>query len=317
MMDITKISFDELQRITSKIFDKDAFNYLMQKFKRNFATVPQGFPAPDTVIKGLIANIISPKIEKFADNPAMVVCGQLTKNPYPWYWLDKGLACDLSWTNCPSSIPDKIVLANLGIIVLPKGAIHSDSIGDFQFIAYNLSLPTSQKDCHWYDDKKYDKNMYHLSWFAVGQTADIISGTLGLKPIQGAYELFSDDLKQILALEEDNKELNQIRSLLLNCLVYCNPINTDTTEVITFKNRGFGKSKKKNKKYYKPLLIGKGHNRIVQDIIGLGELEEKGGKKSPHWRRGHWARRRHGSREDWHYEWHWIKPTIIGINEAA
>ena len=67
---------------------------------------------------------------------------------------------------------------------------------------------------------------------------------------------------------------------------------------------------------------GKLPSSLAKNPVWIGRVYSQGKEYSSqskrlvrppreHYRRGHWARRRHGTREKWQYQWHWIEPTVV------
>lgn len=154
-------------------------------------------------------------------------------------------------------------------------------------------------------------NEYRLIWFGCELDTYVYGGITGLVPEGNELKLLPEDFEPLADEETELSESNKILSLLLNCLVYSNPLNTETEGKITAK-KGFGKNSAK-KIYARPLWIGKGYTPVSRH-----SPEEKGTHASPtvHWRRGHWKRVAIGKGRK-ERKWMWIKPGWVGLNKES
>ena len=150
---------------------------------------------------------------------------------------------------------------------------------------------------------------------------EVIDGKERLKTIVDFYSdrltIFSGiiDLKDNFDLDVSLSEKNQliveqVSKLLLNTMLVLNykPELLDE-QPSESKGVGFGNAGKL------PSTISRNPVWIGKVYSGEREYSRQSGRlirpSREHYRRGHWARRRHGTREKWQYQWHWIEPTIV------
>lgn len=267
----------------------------------------------------IIASSIAPS-NAGVPSASLIVVHTFTQSPeYPWYFLNEGLARDLTLTRCPEAIPDRIVLPPCGLIVLPNKSLTIDSGSSIAFIGYKLFEPYEEamvflgrqaEGSKWQDHNYYrldfgvPDSYSKLFWFAPDDFGVMLGGVLGLRPHMGALELVAGDLDKALNPTPEYEDTSKALSLLLNCLIYSSAISLSVpTE---------GKSKKgfsqKSATIYEPLWLGKDYQR-VKEPVGAGS----GAKRAIHWRKGHWKRVAIGlGREQ--RAWRWIRPTIVGMD---
>ena len=312
---LTEISFLKLkERMFEMGISGDIFDFLKLKFKRKYRSAPSGYCLPDDVAKSLICFSFDPSkgINSASFNSALV-CQEIIKTYCPWYWVGIDLAKDLCLTDPPKTIPVKITLPPTGIILLPKNLLTEN----VWFFGYHIYEPGEKIEVDWQDvDQKhssaskktekrqiifqYPSNCKVVSWFGVCREGkETFGGSFGLLPLPG-------ELKLLLCLEESSDIEKQVLTLLINCLVFANPVNTDPVEKGSF-TKGFGK---KAQTFYNSLWIGKGYKRSIKSELG-------GTHASPrcHYRRGHYRKSRVGAgRKD--FKWNWIKPTLINSKNS-
>ncbi len=293
--------------------DDSTFETIKKRFKKKYAYKPQGYVTPEQISKDLIVQSFDPS---FGTNAATfnsaLVCAELAENNASWYWLDRKLAKDLLITNIPESIPNKIFLPKVGIIVTPSGLIPEDEIN---FIGYRIYKPGETPTVFAQNAKEktqreltiefgnLPENALPVSWFApVSNGIETLGGSIGLIPHKQEFEVLVTDIERITNNPEPS---DKIITLLINCLVYCNPQNLDSSDKEKTK-KGFGN--KKSNIFYNPLWIGKGHTRNTI------HKDSSGSHASPrtHWRRGHWRKSRIG-KERANFRWNWIKPTLVNV----
>jgi hypothetical protein len=212
-MDVKQTSFETLREILADAgVEATDFDRLKKTHSRKYRTKPQGYPPPETISKLLIASSLSPN-NAGVPSASLIVMHAFTRLPeYPWYFLNKGLARDLTLTRCPETIPDRIVLPPCGLIVLPNESLTIDNGSSIRFIGYKLFEPYEEAlvflDRH--ENGKWNGHKYYqldfgvpdsyskLFWFAPDDFGVMLGGVVGLRPRLGALELVAQDLDKAL-----------------------------------------------------------------------------------------------------------------------
>lgn len=320
---LEETSFDELKKF---LFDlglpKESLDKLHKLYSKRFKDKPKNYPPPESIVKHLILNSFDSTCgNNAASFAAFLVCNEFSQKPTPWYWLEQDLAQDLCLTKIPEAIPNQINLPDQAIIVLPKSLGNMESPEISLFIGYkifssgktiNLEFNEVEVDnnCTFFENKnvrlmfgELPSSSYKLAWFSPN-TIGVNGGIIGLNPQNEELQIYADDFKRLS--RESSLPAQQILPLLINCLVYANPVNTDQQEIIV--RKGFGK---KGKSFSQPLWIGKGYKRTTPS-------QKTGKHKSPivHYRRGHWRRSAIGENRAVR-KWNWIKPTLVGVDRAV
>lgn len=320
----SQLSFHQIREFMTRIgYSGQVFDNLLKTHRRLFSPVPKGFILPEQVTKLLISNYLQfegVQDGNVANLASMTVFEQLSRAKYPWYWLDKNLAHDLSQTNPPESIPKEINLPRLGLILVPKNIIETVT-GTITFIAYCLfepgkkidfQFPVINKKFNLIDSRFTDtvpQAQYRLIWFGCEVDTYVYGGITGLVPEREELKLLQEDFEPWVDEETELSESNKILALLLNCLVYSNPLNTEIEGEVRAR-KGFGQNSPK-KILSRPLWIGKGYTPVSGQSSG-----EKGTHASPvvHWRRGHWKRIAMGKGRK-ERKWSWIPPTMVNVGK--
>ncbi len=272
----------------------------------------KGYPTPQNIAVNLAAQIMIteqhldkglPKelVHTAESKPAKIflyAAKKVKKELTPCYWLASELAESLKITDIPDNWTGLKPFINRGILLLPKNCIEYSGFGEtenidwlyFEVATFPLELRT--------DNTPIEPV---ILWTSSSDRLSIFSGTIDLK----------DNLSSNASLSEKDKPIvKQVSKLLLNTMLVLNykPELLDGQKS-EFKGVGFGNAGKLPSNLPRnPVWIGRVYsqnreyssagNRLIRD-------------KREHYRRGHWARRRHGTREKWNYQWHWIEPTIV------
>ncbi len=308
---------------------EEVFDNFLELHQRSFSPVPKGYILPEQVIKSLLSVSVPlepmEQLANMANWASTILIGKISKNnyKYPWYWLDKNLAQDLSFTDPPESIPKEITLPSLGLILLPKNLIKT-STGNINFILYHLFKPGEKIDFKLFTVNKHTfstgysnfsnttpQDQYRLVWFSAESHSHIYGGNIELIFQEEELKVFQEVFQPLVDQKTELSESNRILSLLLNCLIYSDSLNTEIieTEKITIK-KGFGKNSNKNV-YSRPLWIGKGYQPVSRQPSGFQGTHAS---PTPHWRRGHWKRVAFGENRSQRKRT-WIKPTLVGLSQ--
>lgn len=319
-MDIANTSIRELQCILHKKTSipikqlKGIYNSLYKPYKSS----PQSYYSSSQIAKVLLVNSIIPASnvsENTAEKAIIVLSNCICEQIAPYYWLNGDLVKDFILTSIPSSIPNRITLPDLGLIVLPKNEIITET-GNVMYICYKIVKPSEDINLTFATTKTPNKiqsvkvdlgcfgnSHFKLIWSACEDTGYFTAGFLSFKSLNDELELVTNGIDYIFyPKSKDEQQASQLLSILINCLIYANPINTDLTK----ERKGIGFSRASTKLLYDPLWIGKGYKRTNQKV------SNNHFRASPrmHWRRGHYRRIACGADRKQRI-WHWIKPTLV------
>lgn len=320
-IDIANTSLREIQYALYKKTGVpiDKIKQIYNLLYKSYRVSPQGYYSSSQVARILLANsVITFEIFKLgiSEQATLILSNYIAEQAIPYYWLNSDLAKDFTLTSIPPSIPNKITLPDLGLIVLPENEIITDT-GSVMYIAYKLVKPSENVEIKVATGKTFDRtqtlkvnldrsgeNEFTLIWSACENTGYFTAGILELESSDNEFKLVANDIDIILNPKSElDRQKNCLLSILINCLIYANPLNTD----IAKKKRGLGFSKSAKNLTYTPLWIGKGYKRASTS------KDNKSSHASPrmHWRRGHYRRIACGKGRK-QKVWHWIKPTLVG-----
>lgn len=227
---------------------------------------------------------------------------KVEKELTPCYWLASELAESLIETDIPDDWSGLKSFINKGVLLLPKNCLEYSGFGetesvDWLYFEVMIIPPELQSD----DLPKKPVILWTSS-------SDRLSVFYGSIDFEGNF------LSETSFSQKDREIVDRVNKLLLNTMLVLNYkpelLDKQSSE---FKGVGFGRAGKLPSNVPRnPVWIGKIYT-------GIREHREQSNKLvrelREHYRRGHWARRRHGSREKWQYQWHWIEPTIVNYVE--
>ncbi|MDJ0713941.1 MAG: hypothetical protein QNJ54_06950 [Prochloraceae cyanobacterium] len=242
-------------------------------------------------------------------NPAQILlyaAKKVERELTPCYWLASELSESLKVTDIPDNWSGLKPFVNRGIFLLPKNCLEYSEFGENEGI-----------DWLYFEVLTALENL-NISKFSPGDTTILwCSSSERLSIFYGTIDLHSQD--NSLAIEgqhsKDYKELvEQVNKLLLNTMLVLN-YKPDLLEIGESESLGVGfgnLGKLPSSVPRNPVWIGKSYSGVKEYL-----QREKKLVRDPraHIRRGHWARRRHGTKEDWQYQWHWIEPTLVNYVE--
>jgi hypothetical protein len=216
----------------------------------------------------------------------------------PCYWLASELAESLIETDIPDDWTGLKPFIDRGFLLLPQNCIEYSGFGetesiDWLYFEVMIIPPELQSDNRTLEPV--------ILWTSSSDRLSVFYGTINL----------TDNILSNNSLsEKDQNIVEQVNKLLLNTMLVLNYkpelLDKPTSES---KGVGFGNAGKLPSSVARnPVWIGKIYSLVrehrEQSHKLVRDLRE-------HYRRGHWARRRHGTREKWQYQWHWIEPTIV------
>lgn len=277
----------------------------------NYRT-PKGYPDTKNVAVNLAAQImiaeqyLEGKLPKdlahTAANPASQIFLYAAKKAeqelVPCYWLASELAESLIETDIPDKWSGLKPFINRGFLLLPKNCIRYSGFGETEsidWLYFEVRTDKSQINV------LLDNNEPAILWTSGSDRMSVFFGTINLTD----KFLIDDSLS-----EKDKKIVEQVNKLLLNTMLVLNykPELLDKPGGES-KGVGFGNAGKLPSSFARnPVWIGKVYSQSREYSKPSGRLNRE---PREHYRRGHWARRRHGTREKWQYKWHWIEPTIV------
>ncbi|BAZ47093.1 hypothetical protein NIES4102_41390 (plasmid) [Chondrocystis sp. NIES-4102] len=216
----------------------------------------------------------------------------------PCYWLASELAESLIETDIPDNWTGLKPFINRGFLLLPQNCIEYSGFGETESIDWL------------YFDIRTDKSLLESS--IDNDKPEIIwtSGSDRLSVFYGTINLIDSKLGNASLSEKDRKIVEQVNKLLLNTMLVLN-YKPELLDKPTSESKGIGFSnagKLPSNFSRNPVWIGKVYS---EERTGRHQSNRLIREPREHYRRGHWARRRHGNREKWQYKWHWIEPTTV------
>lgn len=217
----------------------------------------------------------------------------------PCYWLASELAESLIKTDIPDNWSGLKPFIDRGFLLLPTGCIEYSGFGETESIDWlYFEVRTDKSQIN----PKIDNSEPAILWTSGSDRLSVFYGTINLTD-----KFLTDDALS----EKDKKIVEQVNKLLLNTMLVLNykPDLLDKQTAGESKGVGFGNAGKLPSNLTRnPVWIGKVYAQNREYSKPKGKLARP---HREHYRRGHWARRRHGTRDKWQYQWHWIEPTIV------
>ena len=216
----------------------------------------------------------------------------------PCYWLASELAESLKATDIPDNWQGLKPFIDRGFLLLPKECIEYSGFGETESIDWLyfevMLIPEELRA-----DNMPTEPV--ILWTSSSDRLSLFAGIIDL----------SENITYETRSEKERDILDRVSKLLLNTMLVLNykPDLLDRQTTSELKGIGFGNAGKLPSNIARnPVWIGKIYSQ------GRGYSKPEGKLVRPqreHYRRGHWARRRHGTREEWQYRWHWIEPTVV------
>ena len=277
---------------------------------------PKGYPSTQNIAVNLASQIIIaeqylegklPKdlvhtAESAATQIFLYVAKRAEQESIPCYWLASELAESLKITDIPDNWSGLKPFIDRGFLLLPTGCISYSGFGETESIDWL------------YFEVKTDKSQIVSN---LGNDEPVILWTSGsdrLSVFYGSINLTDKFMTDDSFSEKDKKIVEQVNKLLLNTMLVLNykPELLDKPESES-KGMGFGNVGKLPSNFSRnPVWIGKVYSQSREYSKPVNKLVRE---PREHYRRGHWARRRHGTRDKWQYQWHWIEPTTVNYVE--
>lgn len=284
-----------------KVISKN-LNYRTCKGYPNTQDIAANLAAQVIIAKQYLDGLLPKELAHTAESvPTQILLYAAKKAEHellPCYWLASELAESLIETDIPDDWTGLKPFINEGFLLLPKGCIEYSGFGETESIDWlYFELRTDKSQIN----SNLDNNEPAILWTSSSDRLSVFFGTINL----------TDNFNLDNSLSEKDKNIvERVNKLLLNTMLVLNykpellDKPTSESKGVGFGNAGklpssvarnpvwIGRVYSQNREYSKP------SHKLVR------ELRE-------HYRRGHWARRRHGTREKWQYQWHWIEPTIV------
>ena len=221
----------------------------------------------------------------------------------PCYWLASELAESLIETDIPDNWSGLKPFIERGFLLLPQGCIKYSGFGETESIDWlYFEVRIDKSDIN----SSFNNDEPAILWTSGSDRLSVFYGTINLTD-----KFLTDDSLG----EKDRKIVEQVNKLLLNTMLVLNykPDLLDEQKKSEFKGIGFGNAGKLQSNLARnPVWIGKVYSGGREYSKPEGKLVRP---SREHHRRGHWARRRHGTKEKWQYKWHWIEPTVVNQAE--
>ena len=233
----------------------------------------------------------------------MYAAKQAEQARVPCYWLASELAESLIETDIPDNWSGLKPFIERGFLLLPQGCIEYSGFGETESLDWlYFEVRTDKSDIN----SSFDNDEPAILWTSGSDRLSVFFGTINLTD-----KFFTDDSLG----EKDRKIVEQVNKLLLNTMLVLSykPDLLDKQAAGESKGIGFGNAGKLPSNLARnPVWIGRVYSGAREYSKPEGKLVRP---SREHYRRGHWARRRHGTKEKWQYKWHWIEPTVVNQAE--
>ena len=270
-------------------------------------------------LKGNLSNELTHTAAGFSASMFLYAAKKVENELTPCYWLGKELAESLDITDIPDNWSGLKPFIDRGFLLLPKGYIEYSGFGETESIDWLyfevMVIPEELRT----DSMSAEPA---IIWTSSSDRLSLFAGIIDLA-----------DKITIQAKNETQRDIiERISKLLLNTMLVLNykPELLDKQKNES-KGVGFGNAGKLPSNLARnPVWIGRGRafgsDRRRSDDWDANASASQGREYSKpegklvrpsreHYRRGHWARRRHGTRNKWQYQWHWIEPTVVNQAE--
>lgn len=313
-----------LDTIKKQIKKTEAYKAIIKNLNYSSA---KGYPSTQNIAANLAGQILiaeqylQGKLPKNLAHTAESVATQIflyaakkaENEPVPCYWLASEIAESLKITDIPDNWTGLRPFIDRGFLLLPKGCIEYSGFGETESIDW-LYFEVRTDGVHKVRPQEADtarskskinsnlaNNEPAILWTSSSDRLSVFFGTINLTD--------NFNLDNSLS-KKDQTIVLEVNKLLLNTMLVLNYkpelLDKPTSDSLGI---GFGNAGKLRSNVVKnPVWIGKVYSQSRQYSKPSHKLVRE---KSEHYRRGHWARRRHGTREKWQYHWHWIEPTVV------
>lgn len=228
------------------------------------------------------------------------------ENTIPFYYLNNTLFKDLIETEIPENWQNLKPFSNEGIFMLPlnhleyQGFKRKEYLNWIYFCYINPENFSNNFQNIVLQKYKTINTKPFIIWVGCSNEFSVFGSSIDLM----------DSVNYLNTNIEDSEAKNfiiKVSKLVLNIflLMYQEP---------KYLELGYKKSKYKNKlpqssKSKNPNWIGNNY----LSLIPQNKIKSFNNYRTviPHLRKGHWARRRHGKKQNWYYQLHWIQPTLV------
>ena len=254
-------------------------------------------------LEGKLPKDLAHTAESTATQIFLYTAKQAEQERIPCYWLASELAESLIETDIPDNWSGLKPFIDRGFLLLPQGCIEYSGFGESESIDWlYFEVRTDKSKIN----SNLDNSEPAILWTSGSDRLSVFYGTINLTD-----KFLTDDSFS----EKDKKIVEQVNKLLLNTMLVLNykPDLLDKQTGGESKGVGFGNAGKLPSNLARnPVWIGRVYSQGREYSKPEGKLVRP---SREHYRRGHWARRRHGTREKWQYQWHWIEPTTVNQAE--
>jgi hypothetical protein len=248
-------------------------------------------------LDGNLSGELAKAAEGFSAKMFLYAAKKVENQLVPCYWLASELAESLKITDIPDNWQGLKPFIDRGFLLLPKGCVEYSGFGETESIDWLyfevMVIPEELRS----DNMSAEPV---ILWTSSSDRLSLFAGIIDL----------SENIKIGANSEKERDIIERVSKLLLNTMLVLNykPELLDKQKN-ELKGVGFGLAGKLPSNIARnPVWIGRVYSQDREYSKPLGKLVRP---SREHYRRGHWARRRHGTREKWQYQWHWIEPTVV------
>lgn len=276
-------------------------NYRSVKGYSSTQNIAVNLAAQTAIAKEYLEGNLSGELAKaaagFSAKMFLYAAKQAENQLVPCYWLASELAESLKITDIPDNWQGLKPFIDRGFLLLPKGCVEYSGFGETESIDWLyfevMVIPEELRS----DNMSAEPV---ILWTSSSDRLSLFAGIIDL----------SENITYETRSEKERDILDRVSKLLLNTMLVLNykPELLDKQKN-ELKGVGFGNAGKLPSNIARnPVWIGRVYSQDREYSKPLGKLVRP---SREHYRRGHWARRRHGTREKWQYQWHWIEPTVV------
>ena len=249
-------------------------------------------------LDGNLAKELTQTAKSFSAKMFLYAAKKAENELVPCYWLGSELAYSLSETDIPDNWTGLKLFIDRGFLLLPQGCIEYSGFGESESIDWLyfevMVIPEELRT----DNMSAEPV---IIWTSGSDRLSLFAGIIDL----------SENIQISAKSEQERAIIERVSKLLLNTMLVLNykPELLDKQKKSESKGIGFGNAGRLPSNIARnPVWIGKVYSQSREYSKPNGKLTRL---PREHYRRGHWARRRHGTREKWQYQWHWIEPTVV------
>ncbi|MCT7964202.1 hypothetical protein NG791_26340 [Laspinema sp. D1] len=302
--------FDKVNREYHNIDGYEPFSTVSQSLAYNLFGIESSLMGGGLTVDELV--------DDFALSAVTISAWTLAHNPFPVWWLDKGLFQAFEASDLPKAIADLRVNVPFGIIMLPRDHIinpDKDSCNwvFFQYLPQGFRFPVMRFGLDLIESMPVDCDK--IKWATILQNganyASIIE-LAGDQLVHGDFDLINGgviDANEDRDLEQQFQD--RIEKIVLQTLLYLqfrpDDLISPTKVSISTKGQGFGGGKAKSDRLT-PLIVGQKFQPQTERTSRSAHSTHA--TPRTHWRRGHWRRVAMGEGRQ-ERKWRWIQPVLV------